>query len=379
MADARDVLRKVPFFHDLSDDDCDVVLRVLKGRRGGPGQTLFNEGDPGDTLMIVVEGQLDAMKSAGSAGPVKVSSIGPGHVVGELAFLDPAPRSATVVTPTGATVLEFSRQALLLLCRDRPTIAAAIQRNVLADLSRRVRAVEGTGGTSPSASASPASLRAPSVSQPPSLRGPSISHLPGGPRPDGMRESAPPPSMRRGRPVTAAQLRTVPSLATHTAEDLELLAYAAVLRGFARGEVLMQEGAAGDAAYLIINGSVGVTRRGQAGTLATLEPGALVGQLALLDRAPRSATVTAMVDTTALELRADLIHNLVKASSPLALRFQREIATAAAKHLRAATARFAAQQATAPGTAGPLDDDYDWSDGSEEPIELGVDLDAIRK
>jgi CRP-like cAMP-binding protein len=183
----------------------------------------------------------------------------------------------------------------------------------------------------------------------------------------------------KGRPVTAAQLRAMPALAKHTNEDLELLAYSALLRGFAAGEALMHEGAPGDAAYLIVNGSVVVTRGGQAGTVAKLETAALVGQLALLDRAPRSATVTASSDTTALELRAEVIQNLLKASSPLALRFQREIACAAARHLRGATAQFAASAAHEASLGADGDGvEGDWSHGGDEPIELGVDLEAIR-
>jgi cAMP-dependent protein kinase regulator len=351
MPDARAVLRAVPIFAALSDDDCDAVLRVLKARKGRPGDTLFREGDPGETLMIVVEGQLEASMATRGGAQAQLSVIQPGHVVGELAVLDAAPRSATVTTKAGATVLEFSRRALLLLCRDHPRIGAAIQRNVLADLSKRVRAVEGTLGAVRTSVA------------PVSLRG-----------------SAVPAALRKGRAVTAAQLRTVAVLASHSAEDLELLAYASTLKGFARGDVLMHEGAEGDAAYLVLSGQVAVTRAGEGAPLATLEAGALVGQLALLDSAPRSATVTAVNDATALELKADVFANLMNASSPLALRFQREVATAAARHLRGANARFAAAAASASQAPPSLHelDDGDWSTGSDESIELGVDLEAIR-
>jgi CRP-like cAMP-binding protein len=181
------------------------------------------------------------------------------------------------------------------------------------------------------------------------------------------------------RSVTAAQLRRVSVLQQYSDEDLELLAYSSTLRGFAQGEVLMHEGAEGDAAYLILNGSVVASRSGVALPLATLQPGALVGQLALLDRAPRSATVTAASDTTALELKANVIQNLLKASSPMALRFQREIATAAARHLRIANATFAAHAGTdaqqAPGDAAV---EGDWSAGDDVQIELGVDPSVLK-
>jgi len=348
-------------FAALSDDDCDAVLRVLKAREGRAGDTLFREGDPGDTLMIVVDGRLEATVKTASGAQAMLSVIEPGHVVGELAFLDAAPRAATVSTKSGATVLEFSRRALLLLCRDQPRIGAILQRNVLADLARRVRAIEGTSiPAGPMSARAPASLRAGSA--------------------PAERESHVPTSLRaKGRTVTAAQLRTVRVLASHSDEDLELLAYMATLRVFARGEALMQEGTEGDAAFLILDGSVSVTRAGESMPVATLEPGALVGQLALLDRARRSATVTAQTDTTVLELKATVFGNLVNASSPLALRFQREVATAAARHLRGANARFVASVGM-PAQAPSLNEvEGDWSDGSDEPIELAVDLGAIRR
>lgn len=331
-------------FAELSDDDCDAVLRVLKGRRGGPGDVLFREGDPGDTLLIVVDGQLEATVTTPGGTQAKLYVIQPGHVVGELAFLDAAPRSATVSTPTGATVLEFSRRALLLLCRDQPRIGAIVQRNILSDLSRRVRDVEGA------TSAGPASARHP----PPAPENPRA----------------------KGRSVTTAQLRAYAVLASHSAEDLDLLAYASNLRAFARGEVLMREGAAGDAAYLLLSGSVDVSRSGEDGPRATLAPGALVGQLALLDRAPRLATVTATTDTVALEIRGEVFVNLVQASSPLALRFQREVATAAARHLRGMNARFAATAVSNDSSWHEVDADF--ATGADEPIELDIDPSVLR-
>ena len=360
MADARGIVRKVPLFAALSDEDADAVLRVLKARQGRPGDTLFHEGDPGDTLMIVVEGRLDASVTTPDGSQAKVATIEPGQVVGELAFLDAGPRSATVSTKSGATVLEFSRRALLVLCRDQPRIGAILQRNVLADLARRVRARSKVRWARPRAPARVWRRRR-------ARRG----------------ESAARPATAARRAVTAAQLRAIPVLANHSAEDLDLLAYAGALRGFARGDVLMCEGDEGDAAYLLLSGALRVTREGSSATVATLEPGALVGQLALLDRAPRSATVSAVDDCSALELNANVFANLVNASSPLALRFQRDIATVAARHLRTANTRFAASAGpSSQRTLHEMDGEdipSDWSSGSDEAIELGVDLESLRR
>ena len=341
----REILRRVRAFADLGDADCDAVLAVLKARRGAPGDALFKEGDRGDSLMIVLDGQLVARVRTDGGGEEEVARLGPGEVVGEMAFVDAEPRSATVSAPAGATVLEFTRAALLGLCSSAPRVAAAIQRNVLFDVARRLRDVgekltDGAGGASSrAAQASPESMRRP------------------------------------GRGLTVEQLRTIPSLTTYSAEDLELLAYIATLRSFAAGELLMKEGAEGDACWLIVQGGVAVTRSSQSTPLATLGPGALVGQLALLDRAPRNATVTATANTAALEVRADAFSNLVRAFSPVALRFQQQVALAGVRQLRAATKKYAeaaARESHAPMSGRMLDVD-DWDDEPSQPLELAID------
>lgn len=350
----REILRRVRVFADLGDDECDAVLAVLKARRGAPGDELFREGDRGDTLMIVLDGHLVARVHTDGGVDEEVARLGPGEVVGEMAFVDAEPRSATVSAPAGATVLEFSRDALAGLRRTAPRVAAAIQRNVLFDVARRLRDA-GEKLTDAASGAAPRSMRS-------------------GGGPDSMRRS--------GRGLTAEQLRSIPSLAAYAAEDLELLGYISTFKSFAAGEVIMREGAEGDACWLLVRGGVAVTRSTQSAPLATLGPGALVGQLALLDRAPRNATVTATTDTAALEVRADAFTNLVRASSPVALRFQLQVALAGVRQLRAATRRLAetaARESLAPMSSGRMLDVDDWDDEPSAPLELAVDLSSIRR
>ena len=126
----REVIRRVRAFSGLGDDECDAVLGVLRAQRGNPGDTLFREGDPGDALMIVLEGQLVARVRTQTGTEEEVARLGPGEVVGEMAFVDAEPRSATVSTPGGATVLTFTRGALASLKKSAPRVASAIQRQM---------------------------------------------------------------------------------------------------------------------------------------------------------------------------------------------------------------------------------------------------------
>ena len=350
-AEKRAILRRVRAFAELGDDECDAVLRVLVARRGRPGDVLFREGDPGASLMIVLEGQLVARVRTDAGTEEEIARLGPGEVVGEMAFIDAEPRSATVSSgDVPVMVLEFTRAALGVLVRDAPRVASAILRNVLFDVARRLR----DAGDRLEDGAAPASVRGPV-----SLG-------------------------RTGRALTVDQLRSLPAFAGYSDADLELLVYIGTLRTFAAGDVLMREGTHGESCFLIASGAVAVTREGSASPIATLGPGALVGQLALLDRAPRSATVIASLDTVTLDVQGTSFANLVRASSPLALRFQWQVALAGVRQLRTATRRLTVAQtpktALAPDGLRMLDDWDDWDDGAPGPaLELAIDPASLRR
>jgi CRP-like cAMP-binding protein len=144
--------------------------------------------------------------------------------------------------------------------------------------------------------------------------------------------------------TTLADLRRYPALQSYGDADVEVLARYAPLRAFSPGAVLFQQGAIPESCFLLLHGEVDVVRatRDKVRVLATLRPPAMVGQLALVDRAPRSASVVASRDVHALELGRELFEKLLSAASPIALRFQEQIAVAGIRQLRAATERLAA-------------------------------------
>jgi CRP/FNR family transcriptional regulator/CRP/FNR family cyclic AMP-dependent transcriptional regulator len=76
------------------------------------------------------------------------------------------------------------------------------------------------------------------------------------------------------------------------------------------GTVLTRQGAAGGLAFVIASGRAEVTRDGA--RLATLGPGAVVGELSLIDGQPRSATVKALTDLEVLEIDGRDLNKLIK-------------------------------------------------------------------
>jgi CRP-like cAMP-binding protein len=142
--------------------------------------------------------------------------------------------------------------------------------------------------------------------------------------------------------MATINLRKLPALRDYTNSELRLLATVAPAREFAVGQALCKEGTAGHSCFLLATGQVQVRRHFPEGekTLATLSSGQVVGQMALVDRSPRSASVVASQATVALELTRDVFEQLLRSHSPLALRFQEQIAVAGIRQLRLATQRL---------------------------------------
>lgn len=99
-------------------------------------------------------------------------------------------------------------------------------------------------------------------------------------------------------------LHKVPLFASLDPADLQQVARIATERSFAAGDVLVREGDAGDALYVIASGSVLVQRGGH--PVATRQAGESIGEMALVSHEPRNATVVANGDVRALRIgRAD--------------------------------------------------------------------------
>ena len=87
------------------------------------------------------------------------------------------------------------------------------------------------------------------------------------------------------------ELARVPLFSACSKKELQLISRRAEQVEVPAGKVLVREGAAGAEFFVILDGTAEVSRRGR--KVATLGPGAFFGDLALLDRAPRNATITA--------------------------------------------------------------------------------------
>ncbi|MGZ8622106.1 MAG: Crp/Fnr family transcriptional regulator [Solirubrobacterales bacterium] len=137
-------------------------------------------------------------------------------------------------------------------------------------------------------------------------------------------------------------LRRVSLFSELSDPELERIAQVAIPRSYPRDTRVIHEGDPGDACFIVRTGSCRVTREhpdGRAITLATLGPGAIFGELAMLDGESRSASVEATEDTELLALSASDMRALIREHPGLA----EKLVVALTRRLREANERIARQ------------------------------------
>lgn len=126
------------------------------------------------------------------------------------------------------------------------------------------------------------------------------------------------------RDTSTDLLAQVPLFSACSKKELQQLARRAEERRVDAGTVLVREGAAGDAFYVIVSGQADVDRHGT--VVATIGAGTFFGDLALLDMAPRNATVTAKTDMDLVVLGQPEFSTMIDESSAFARKLLKGLA-----------------------------------------------------
>lgn len=139
-------------------------------------------------------------------------------------------------------------------------------------------------------------------------------------------------------------LSEVPQFDHLTEEELDILSKSVYHRVVPEGSVLAKEGSPGDSLYYIIKGKIEIYKEaldGRQTILARFNQGASVGEMSLIEDAPRSATATAIEESEFLILTKDNFERLVEAHPAIGIKVVKNIAKSLSTRLRYTSGRFA--------------------------------------
>jgi CRP/FNR family cyclic AMP-dependent transcriptional regulator len=139
----NELLRKVPLFEGLGDEDLEAIGNVTIPRSFDKDQVIILAEEEGDALFIISTGQVKVSIVSEDGREVILSLLGEGAVFGELALLDGKPRSANVVATEDSEIYMVRRGDFLQLIYKVPEIAIGLLAELASRLRRTDRKIEG--------------------------------------------------------------------------------------------------------------------------------------------------------------------------------------------------------------------------------------------
>lgn len=118
-----------------------ALARYLHCYRVPAGVELIVEGEPGDFMLLLIDGSMEITKKDNSGLPVHIGEANPGKTLGEMSVIDGEPRFASCVTVTESIVAVLKREQLLRLAAERPPLGLKLLMQMAVLLNQRLRQI----------------------------------------------------------------------------------------------------------------------------------------------------------------------------------------------------------------------------------------------
>jgi CRP/FNR family transcriptional regulator, cyclic AMP receptor protein len=132
---AEDVLRRAPLFEALDEEETRALRAGVADVDLARGDRLFDEGDAGDRLYVVLDGKIKLTRTSVDGRENLISVVGPGEMFGELSLFDPRPRTMSASAVTDVRLAALAHEDLRSWLTGHPAVAL----HLLAALARRLR------------------------------------------------------------------------------------------------------------------------------------------------------------------------------------------------------------------------------------------------
>ena len=146
-APSEEVLRRIPLFRRLAPEERARIAEHARLKQFARGEELFCEGDPGDALLVIVEGRVKIFKSTASGKQIILEIFGAGEPLGAVAVYEGAPFPASALALEDTTCIRVEARDFFRLLEQHPVLVRGLLSGLslrIAELTRRL--TELTGG-----------------------------------------------------------------------------------------------------------------------------------------------------------------------------------------------------------------------------------------
>jgi len=133
-----EALRSIPLFAKVEPTKLKLLAFTSERLAFKADEELFHQGDPGDALYIILEGEAQVLVDS-PAGPIPVATVGRHGFFGDIAILCDVPRTATVKAKTALNTLCISKDLFFQLVTQFPEISISMMRELAQRLEKTTK------------------------------------------------------------------------------------------------------------------------------------------------------------------------------------------------------------------------------------------------
>lgn len=135
---AIELIKSSPLFHDLYEDEIELIVKACEVLFFKPEEKIINDGDEGTEIFIVLKGMAEVRKTLPDGKVIKISVLHEGDMFGETSLID-EPRTADVIALTNCDVLSIYKEDLLGLYPKKAKIFSVLALNMARLLAKRLK------------------------------------------------------------------------------------------------------------------------------------------------------------------------------------------------------------------------------------------------
>ncbi len=139
----REQIAEAPLFRIYQREELDQILPFFDYKSFEDNTVIFEEGERGDYLCVVIEGTIEIRKESVSAKQTVLAKFGRGSVVGEMAIIDQFPRSSAARVTSNSKLLTMTRDRFDEFLEKEPQLGIKFLREIARILSQRLRRSSG--------------------------------------------------------------------------------------------------------------------------------------------------------------------------------------------------------------------------------------------
>jgi CRP-like cAMP-binding protein len=128
-----------PLFENFNLTEIRLLSEFMQVYRTEPGVEIISEGEAGDFMVFLIEGQIEVFKQDRWNAPRLIAVIAPGQSFGEMSMIDGEPRFASCIAAERSMIAVLSRDSLASIILEQTTLGAKILMELVLMLSQRLR------------------------------------------------------------------------------------------------------------------------------------------------------------------------------------------------------------------------------------------------